>query len=95
MVPLQTLVCCLLALSAQTRGTVIEERDGEQVLESVLHFHDGAQSVPEQNLSEVLLLISNRSAAGDPELPADPQVGPGRVYWTGLTQARSLGSDIP
>lgn len=72
MVQFNSLVWCLLVFLPQSRGTVIEEHDGEEVLESVVHFHAGAQSIPAQNLSELLPLIANRSAAGELELP---QVG--------------------
>lgn len=72
MVQFNSFVWCLLTFLSQSRSTVIEEHDGEEVLESVLHFHAGAQSVPAQNLSELLPLIANRSAAGEQELP---QVG--------------------
>lgn len=76
-----------MLLLAHSRSTVFEEHDGEEVLESVLHLHAGAGfgfgsgsgsgSVPAQNLSELLPLIANRSAAGGPELP---QVGPGARF---------------
>lgn len=72
MVQFNSFVWCLLVFLSQSRSTVIEEHDGEEVLESVVHFHAGAQSIPAQNLSELLPLISNRSAAGEQELP---QVG--------------------
>lgn len=72
MVHFTAVVWCLLVFLSRSRATVFEEHDGEEVLETVLHFHAGAQSVPEQNLSALLPLIANRSAAGEQELP---QVG--------------------
>lgn len=60
---------------SKTRSTVFEEQDGEVVLESVLHFHDGPGSIPEQNLSGLLLHISNQTSAAGQELAADPEVG--------------------
>lgn len=79
MVHFNALVWCLLLFLSQSRSTVIDEHDGEEVLESVVHLHAGVQSVPAQNLSELLPLISNRSAAGEPELP---QVGPEEHFRT-------------
>lgn len=67
-------ISCLVIFISKTRSTVFEERDGEVVLNSVLHFHDGTDSIPEQNLSELLLHISNQTAAEDQQLPADPEV---------------------
>ncbi|TWW72522.1 metal cation symporter ZIP8 [Takifugu flavidus] len=75
MVQFNSLVWCLLVFLPQSRGTTIEEHDGEEVLESVVHFHAGAQSIPAQNLSELLPIIANRSAAGELELPQCPSTG--------------------
>lgn len=72
MVQFNALVWCLLVSLPQSRSATVEEHDGEEVLESVVHLHAGVQSVPARNLSELLPLLSNRSAAGEPELP---QVG--------------------
>lgn len=75
MVRFMCFISCLVIFVSRTRSTVFEEHDGEVVLESVLHFHDGPDSIPEQNLTGLLLHISNQTAAVDQELLADPEVG--------------------
>lgn len=67
-------LACLVVFISTTRSTVFEERDGEVALESVLHFHDGNKSIPTMNLSDLLLLISNKTAGAEENLLADPEV---------------------
>lgn len=73
------LLACLVVFIFKTRSTVFEERDGEVALESVIHFHDGNSSIPMMDLSDLLLLISNKTAGVEENLLADPEVS---VFYT-------------
>ena len=65
MVRFTSFFACLLVFISQTQSTVFEERDGEVALESVLHFHDGNNSLPMMDLSDLLLLISNKTSGAE------------------------------
>lgn len=56
-------LACLLVSISTSRSAVFEEHDGEVVLEGVVHLHEGNGSIPTTSLSELLLLISNQTAA--------------------------------
>lgn len=79
MVHFTSFLACLVVFISKTGSTVFEERDGEVALESVLHFHDGNNSIPKMSLSELLLLISNKTAGAEENLLADPEVS---VFYT-------------
>lgn len=74
MVHFATFLACLLVFISTSRSTVFVEEDGKVALESVVHFHDGPSSIPMKNLSEVLLLISEKTAGTEESLLADPEV---------------------
>lgn len=71
MVHFTVFLACLVVLISETRSTVFEEEGGEVALESVIHFHDGNNSIPVMNLSDFLWLISNKTAGIDENLLAE------------------------
>lgn len=75
MVAFTFFLACLLVFVSKSRSTFFEEHDGEVFLESVVHFHDGNNSIPMMNLDDFLLLLANKTAGAEGTTPADPQVG--------------------